>query len=96
LAHFNRYRNDGEAVTSSRARSRWELAVPGRALFEAKKGGIQDHAISGFAQEILSDHAGNAEGPTVRRRAAAERVSSLLTWSGLLCGIQFWIPPVYY
>jgi hypothetical protein len=37
---------------------------------------------------------GNLEGPAVRRRAAAERVSSLSTGPGPICGIQFWKPPM--
>jgi hypothetical protein len=36
--------------------------------------------------------AGNAS-PAICRRAAAERVSSLLGWPGPICGIQFLVPP---
>ena len=35
----------------------------------------------------------NSWGPVFCRRAAAERVSSLLAWPGPICGIQFLVPP---
>jgi len=57
-----------------------------------KKAGFKITPFRDLPKKFLAT---TREMQTVRRRAAAERVSSLLTWSGLLCGIQFWVPPVY-